>query len=278
MSEKGLKTIDFEALLKTSVSLPLVRIDREEFLKSELKKYCDKKTIRKAISVNPAYAGIAQSVINTIADDCIRYESVKVSAISFASGIPGGVAMVASIPADIAQYYAHVLRIIQKLAYLYGWQSLIDEEGTVDTKTSQILTLFTGVMFGVNSAKTVVTKLSGSMAQRVEKVLINKALTKGVIYPVVKKVATILGVKMTKEVFAKGVSKIIPVVGGFVSGGLTYVTYRPMSIKFKNYLEGLDLASVEHYEELKKKQDTNGEDYIEVNYTDVDATDNEQIE
>ena len=80
---------------------------------------------------------------------------------------------------------------------------------------------------------------------------------------------------MTKEVFAKGVSKIIPVVGGFVSGGLTYVTYRPMSIKFKNYLEGLDLASVEHYEELKKKQDTNGEDYIEVNYTDVDATDNE---
>ena len=144
-----------------------MRIDREEFLKSELKKYCDKKTIRKAISVNPAYAGIAQSVINTIADDCIRYESVKVSAISFASGIPGGVAMVASIPADIAQYYAHVLRIIQKLAYLYGWQSLIDEEGTVDTKTSQILTLFTGVMFGVNSAKTVVTKLSGSMAQRV---------------------------------------------------------------------------------------------------------------
>lgn len=33
-----------------------------------------------------------------------------------------------------------------------------------------------------------------------------------------------IGVKVTKDSFAKGVSKVIPVVGGVVSGGLTFAS------------------------------------------------------
>lgn len=272
MSENLPKKIDFEKLLQATTSLPLVHIDRKDFLQKELNKYCTDEVIKIAIEYNPAYAGISSEIINKIADSCIDYETLKVSSLSFASGLPGGFGMIAAIPADLVQYYAHILRIMQKLAYLYGWKSLIDDEDKIDDETNQLLTLFTGVMFGVKGAVDIVTKLSTSIAQRISKTLASKALTKGVIYPIVKKVATILGVKMTKEIFAKSVSKIIPVVGGVISGGITFISYKPMSIKFKKYLSGLNLASVDYYNNLRKRQSNGDEqpEIIDVDFSDIE--------
>lgn len=249
----------------------MVHIDRDEFLEKELSKYCDSKIVKIAVENNPAYAGISSKIIDHIAKSSINYETLKVSTISFAAGIPGGFTMAASIPADITQYYAHILRIIQKLAYIYGWQSLIEKDKTIDDETSQILTLFTGVMFGVKGATSVVTKISGSIAQKVGKTLSQKALTKGVIYPIVKKTATMIGVKMTKDIFAKSVSKVIPVVGGVVSGGITFASYKPMSVKFKKYLEKLDLANKEYYEKMQKNTSTSEEpiEFIDIDYSEI---------
>lgn len=243
-----------------------------KWAKNYLKKYCTDDVIKAAIEYNPAYAGISADIINKIADSCINYETLKVSSISFASGLPGGFAIAATIPADLTQYYAHILRIMQKLTYLYGWQNLIGNKEQIDDETSQLLTLFTGVMFGVKGATSVVTKLSASMAQRISKTLASKALTKGVIYPIVKKVATILGVKMTKEILAKSVSKIIPVAGGVISGGITFISYRPMSVKFKKYLSGLDLANVDYYNDLRKRQSNGYEqpEIIDVDFSDIE--------
>lgn len=115
------------------------------------------------------------------------------------------------------------------------------------------ITLFIGIMFGVNGAAAAVTKIASVMASKVEKDLAKKALTKGWIYPIVKKIAQIIGAKMTKEIFAKGVSKIIPVVGGVISGGLTYFSFKPLAFKLKDYLKTLPTAdvqaSIEHYKD-----------------------------
>ena len=271
MDKKEVKQIDFNKLLQSSLKLPLVHIDRDEFLEKELSKYCDSKIVKIAVENNPAYAGISSKIIDHIAKSSINYETLKVSTISFAAGIPGGFTMAASIPADITQYYAHILRIIQKLAYIYGWQSLIEKNKTIDDETSQILTLFTGVMFGAKSATSVVTKISGSIAQKVGKTLSQKALTKGVIYPIVKKTATMIGVKMTKDIFVKSVSKVIPVVGGVVSGGITFASYKPMSVKFKKYLEKLDLANKEYYEKMQKNTSIFEDpiEFIDIDYSEI---------
>lgn len=39
---------------------------------------------------------------------------------------------------------------------------------------------------------------------------------------------------MTKGIFAKGVSAIVPVVGGVVAGGMTFATMRPMGMRMVN--------------------------------------------
>lgn len=92
-----------------------------------------------AVERGPIAAGVPQGIIDKLAKGSIDFETTKVTAISAAAGLPGGTAIAATIPADLAQFYAHVLRIAQKLAYLYGWDELFSENG-MDDGTEQTLT------------------------------------------------------------------------------------------------------------------------------------------
>lgn len=238
----NMENINFEMVLNSATKLPLVKISRDDFLKKELALYVSSSDVDIAIAKTPATAKIPIEVINTIAKNCINYETNKVSAISFASGIPGGLAMIGTIPADMIQFTAHQLRIAQKLAYLYGWTELFGEGG-MDDGTQAIMTLFLGVMFGVNGATNAVNTIAKQAAATMVKKLPQKALTKGIIYPIVKQIAKALGQKMTKEIYAKGVGKAIPVVGGFISGGMTYAVYKTMAYKLQKHLQTLPLAT-----------------------------------
>ncbi|MFD4239040.1 hypothetical protein [Streptomyces sp. NPDC058542] len=233
----------FSALLVGAARLPGVRIDREAYLRTALSRHCSEDELRRAIAETPAAAGIPLAVLDRVANESIRYETAKVSAVSAAAGIPGFIALPATVPADVAQYVAHMLRIAQKLAYLYSWPDLFSvDNDDLDDATKGVLTLFFGVMFGTQSANAAVGKVAGMMSEQVAKKLPQQALTKGVVYPIVKKVAGYLGVEMTKQTFAKSVSKAIPLVGAVVSGGLTFATFRPMSRRLKTHLSGLELA------------------------------------
>ncbi|WP_324785840.1 hypothetical protein [Streptomyces sp. H51] len=233
----------FSAVLLAAAKLPGVRIHREAYLRSALARHCSEDDIRRAIEETPAAAGIAPEVLDKVANDSIRYETAKVSALSAAAGIPGILALPATVPADVAQYFGHMVRIAQKLAYLYSWPDLFSDEGDdVDDATMGVLTLFFGVMFGTQSANAAVGKVAGMMSKQVAKKLPQKALTQGVIYPIVKKVAAYLGVQMTKQSFATGVSKAIPLIGAVVAGGLTFATYLPMVRRLKKHLASLPLA------------------------------------
>ncbi|MEU2021054.1 hypothetical protein ABZ565_02555 [Streptomyces sp. NPDC016469] len=232
----------FSALLAGAARLPGVRIDRDAYLRTALRRHCSEEDIRRATEETPAAAGIPLDVLERVANESIRYETAKVSAISAATGLPGLLAMPATVPADLAQYVGHMLRIAQKLAYLYSWPDLFSGEDDLDDATRGVLTLFFGVMFGTQSANAAVGKVAASMAEQVAKKLPQKALTQGVVYPVVKRVAGYLGVEMTKQTFAKSASKAIPVVGAAVSGGLTFATFLPMAKRLKKHLSGLEIA------------------------------------
>ncbi|MCF3960416.1 hypothetical protein [Streptomyces fuscigenes] len=249
----------FSAVLAAAARLPGVRIDREAYLRKALARYCSDDEIRSAIEETPARAGIPIETLDKAATDSIKYEAAKASALSAAAGIPGFVALPATVPADLAQYFGHMLRIAQKLAYLYSWPDLFaTDSDDLDDATKGALTLFFGVMFGTQSANTAVGKVAEMMSKEVARKLPQKALTQGVIYPIVKKVASYLGVEMTKQTFAKTVSKAIPVVGAVVSGGLTLATYLPMARRLKKHLSSLELTKPSHRPTRVKGVDVEG--------------------
>ena len=245
------KALPFTTVLEEAAKLPLVRINREEFLSKNLAKVCTPEQVQKALEEGTLNAGISLSILDSLANAVINAETMKVTAISTAAGIPGGFAMVATIPADMAQFYGFVLRVAQELAYIYGWKELFTESD-MDVETESQLIVFIGVMSGVSAANGAVTKLFGQTAMKaVEKKVAAKALTKGWIYPVVKKIANLLGCNMVKATFAKGVSKVVPVVGGVISGGLTLATFKPMAHRLKKHLSKLAHMSPEEYEKYE---------------------------
>lgn len=109
MSEK--LQISFESVLNAAAKAPLVRIDRAEFLRKQLSGRVSPEMVDTAVERGPIAAGVPQDIIDKLAKGSIDFETTKVTAISAAAGLPGGTAIAATIPADLAQFYAHVLRI-----------------------------------------------------------------------------------------------------------------------------------------------------------------------
>lgn len=240
--------IDIEDVILMGLKVPGIRVDREVFLRKEFFKNYPQETVDIAINETPACAGITAIDIDKIANEVIKFERNCVSGISAALGTPGGVTMVATIPADIAQYYGYMLRAAQKLMYLYGFPAIDVEEKVekIDSETMNTLIICLGVMYGVAGANNALKAMAKALASGVEKKLVNMALTKGTIYPIVKSISSWFGVKMTKQVFAGFFKKAIPVVGGVVGGGITYVSFKPCCDRLKETLKDTFLSNPNH--------------------------------
>ena len=245
------KNLTLENVLRTAMKTPMVKINREKFLRNELIKYCSEDIVEEAIRTNPAKAGISRKTVDKISLQVINYETSKVTGISVVASLPGGVATFGAVAADITSYFTFALRAVQKLAYLYGFEQFELKEEDVDSETMNEIMIFLGVMFGVQGASSVLAKLANALAENVAKKLAQRALTKGVIYPIVKKVAMAVGLRMTKQIFADSVASAIPIAGGALSGGLTFAMFRPCCMKLRNNLRSYNLCNPEFYQSVE---------------------------
>lgn len=225
-------SITWDGILDVALKTPGIKVNRTEFLSNAFKSFGDVSTI----ADNRPIDLFDEQTIEKVAKDVINGQTLKVTTISTVVGMPGGFAMLGTIPADMAQYYFHVLVVAQKLGYIYGWPDLQEEDGTISEGARNILTLFVGVMFGAQAANKALGEVAKRVAVQVAKRLPQKALTKTFLYPIVKQIAKWLGVKLTKDSFGKMVSKAIPIVGGLLSGGITLATFRPMANRLRDEL------------------------------------------
>ena len=222
----------WDKVMNLALSMPMVKVDRNTFLMNEFSMYdnADQLRDKRPIDLFDAEA------IERAARGVINSHLTKATVTSTAAGIPGGLAMAATMPADIAQYYWHVLVVAQKLGYLYGWPDLLDDKGQITEGTRNVLTLFVGVMFGAQAASKLVGEIAKRVSLQAAKRLPQQALTKTIYYPVIKQVAKWIGVKMTKDTFGKGVGKAIPILGGVLSGAITAFSFKPMAEKLQKHL------------------------------------------
>lgn len=214
------------SLLDSVLNLPGFKVNRQKFLyeiltdknlsNSEIDKIIEGK-ITDVLSI---------SEIDKLAKNRIFKHKTKVTAVSAALGIPGGVAMIASAPADVAQFYYYSGILSQELAYLYGFNDLWETQNNDLTfEGKEAMVLFIGTMLGVGAASQVVKEITIRLSKHVPDKLMKQALTKTLIYQVTRKVLKYIGIKLTKEGFSKTIGKAIPFVGAAISGGLTYYSF-----------------------------------------------------
>lgn len=225
-----------ELILTNALKVPGVKVNRTEFLSKTLVDHVGYNDLAVVLEKGPIEAGVNINILDKVAKSLIERRSLQSTGASFAAGIPGGLAMAATIPADTLQFYGVSLRLAQELAYLFGYKDLWEDDKVDAERVRGELTLFLGVMFGVGGTASALKVLSSKVAQQVLKKLPQKALMKTIYYPIIKKVAATIGVKVTKKTFAQGVSKAIPLLGGVISGGLTYASMKPMGTRLRTTL------------------------------------------
>lgn len=227
--------ISLEDIITTSIKIPGVKVNRDKFLAEQ---FAGTGTnVQDIINLGPIEAGIAREDISNTANKLIIKRTSQSSVASFVAGIPGGLAMAATIPADVMQFFGMALRLAQELSYLYGGGDLWVDGQIDDEKVKSQLIMYCGVMFGVSGAVSGVRVLSTQIAKTTLKKLPQKALTKTFWYPMIKQIGKALSIKVTKATVAQGVSKAIPVIGGVISGGLNFASMMPMAKRLSTVLD-----------------------------------------
>ena len=232
-------------LMGAALVLPGAKVNRTKFLTSQLRSHCSEEQVQVAIKSRPATAGVSKGTIDRLADGCINSHLLKTSAISFATGIPGGWAMAGSIPTDLVNFYWNAIVLSQKLAYLYGWPDAFIENDEVDDETKNWITLLIGSMMGASKANRAISEVAKRLAEHLTLSLPRRALTKTVGYSAIRQIARWIGIQVTKASFARGISRVVPVIGGFASAGVTVLFMRPMARRLKKHLQELYLAQTE---------------------------------
>lgn len=230
------KSLDLTNVISTAIQIPGVKVTRDSFLREQFKDFSNEK-IEVIIEKGPIEAGCTREELRKKANRIIKERTAISTSASFVAGIPGGLAMAATIPADMLQFYGVALRLAQELIYLYG-EADIWCDGAIDPdKVTNQLILYCGVMLGATGAAQTVRIMSSALAKQALKKLPQQALTKTFYYPIIKSILKFFGVSVTKGAFAKGVSKVIPFVGGVVSGGITLASMLPMGNRLVNTLD-----------------------------------------
>ena len=236
-------------VLQQVVKLPVVKVDRSKFLVDKFSNELDPRDVPILLEQGPT-ALLSQEILDRVANACIRDNVLLASGTSVLAGLPGGLAMALTIPADVAQFYAFSLKLAQELGYIYGFNDLWASRNDLSEEAKNTLLLYLGVMLGVNGAGALLRSGGVTVAKHVMTTVPQKALTKTLWYPILKKVLKIFGVNLTKGGLAKGMGKFIPILGGVISGGLTFATMKPMGESLQK-----ELSKLVNYDEVQYQED-----------------------
>ncbi|MGV3354889.1 hypothetical protein [Streptococcus orisratti] len=268
----------YEVLIQTVTAasqMPFVKVNREEFLRKE---FSGNEHIEKIIKDGPQSVFTSRA-LRKRAQKVIDNTTNKTSMASFLTGIPSSpVTAVASGGADIIQYFGFALNLSQQIAYLFGEDNLFNGDYDKLPEEVQIRIIsYLGIMFGAGGSSALIASISKTAGNSIGKKITQKALTKTTWYPLVKKIGSTLGYKITKQTVGKSITKIVPVIGGVVSGSLTYLTFKPMGNRladtFADLLDGniSDNYEVfnEYNDDFKQSQDQDNDGIIDGDFTET---------
>jgi len=195
VSKAGFSLVD---IVSTAIRIPGVKVNRESFLREQFKDL-PPEHIQLIVAKGPVEANCSRSELRKIAKNLVKKKTLISSSASFIAGIPGGLAMAATIPADMLQFYGAALGLAQELAYIYGEGDLWSGDLPDTEKVTNQLILYCGVMLGASGVAQTIRVLSSSLAKQALKKLPQKALTKTFYYPIVKSIAKAFSAKNDKR-------------------------------------------------------------------------------
>ncbi len=220
-----------ESIIVTLSKTPGLRVRRNDFLITALNRIGkDRQEVIEAIESTPVNVLSDEETLNCIQSVQNTHRNI-VTTSSFFAGIPGGLALMATVPADILQYYANIIVFSQKCAYLCG---LPEVKNPDDFKYVIILAL--GIASGLSIAVKALRRMAASADKHVDTRLMVKH---GKWLPdIIWKILESLSKDISKKQISRSVGKAVPVLGGLLSGGITLFAFSSQSDNVKKAFLG----------------------------------------
>jgi len=236
------------------LKMPGAKINRVSFLRKTFKGLPQEK-MKLCIDESPTKV-VPYDMIEKKANSIINAHATKATAISTVAGIPGGFTMLASIPADLANYYFHVVAVGQKLGYLYGFPDMVDNCGNLTEDGKIMLTGFIGVMNKVEMANDLIKKIAIEVGKRISEETASRVagniLSKQIVAHSVEVIAKKLGVQITTKTTSRAVTKAVPIVSGLICGGITYASFKQQAKRLHQSLKDITMEN-NHLSKLSSK-------------------------
>ena len=102
-SQEGNKSMDLTKVVTTAIQIPGVKVSRDDFLKEQFKELSPAE-VEVILQKGPVEAGCSRALLERKAGKIIKERTAISTGASFVAGIPGGLAMAATIPADLLQF------------------------------------------------------------------------------------------------------------------------------------------------------------------------------
>ena len=254
-------------MIGSVAKLPVIRVDRETFLRQQ---FAGSEYLDEILEHGPQHVYTVES-LRKKADGVIKKSTNQTTLAAFVAGIPGGPAAVAAGSADVAQYFGFAINLAQKIADLFGEDDLFTDESELNEGAKVRVLAYLGVMLGASGS----AMLVGKLAREVGKNITQQALTKTTWYPLLKKIGAMVGKRVVKESVGKAVAKVVPVVGGAISGVITYATFKPMGgrladVLVRNLNGDFDETGMELRPEFKKANTADADAEVTIHEIEID--------
>lgn len=214
-----------ETLVRRAFSEPGTVVDREQFLRRELGGYLTPEQLDVAVSQTPVAAGVNRELISTLAKQAISMEANSLSSFSKKEDKPEN------------QYIEHMLRVMQKLAFLYGIPNFaFDAEQIPDASMSLILS-FGETIFGLSRVKNAIGSTAHSLAQNAASMIENNTEEKKSFLPFRKPKFADKALSVIGKTATAGLASASEILGGAVKGGTDQVLFRMNAERLKRHFE-----------------------------------------
>ena len=212
----------FDDIVAQAIRLPGTSVNRADYLTEVVGAKHAPLIVHASVETTPRQAGLTPREIEKIAKKSLGRDGRRTTALSFAAGIPGGVAGAVTIPADLVQFYGYLIRAIQKLTYLYGWRDLVHiDANQADVATAAALVIMLGVMSKVGRADDALARLARLRASGADDTRLRTALAARAMQEEVNAISSELTKRLAHRLTGQVAGKAVPIVGGIVSGFIT---------------------------------------------------------
>lgn len=186
-------------VFQKALEIPKVTVDREKFLHKVLEDLCSAEDLENIIAGNPTqYFNLI--ILDSLADSEINSTRRKVSAISAGTGLGSNPFLSVGLAiGDMAQYMAFSMNIAQKLAYIYGYPDLRDDNGKITQKTLGMLIPMLGVMFGAKGSGAALDVIAKELGKQALKTIPEDLMEKILKNQIVKRIMQTLHIKLSEK-------------------------------------------------------------------------------